>query len=1085
MPFFRKSNQRSNASRSVAQRRPTNCRRLPLFLEALEPRTLLSTVSWINASGGNWSTGANWSGGVVPNATQDAIINVAVTGPIMITSADIARSLTDTTASLDLDGGSLWLAGASSVSQNVTISVYSVLDSSGNLTVGGALSESGGVLTGSGTVTVDGLLTWTGGTMSGSGTTLAEGSLQLGNAAASDSELLAARTLQNAGSATWASTDTLDQSAGSIFQNLANATLTVQSGVKWYAVDGYDNQTGRLDNQSHGTLTIDAGTGGTATFNGFFTDEGLLEVSSGTLVLGANGSVTGSFEVDGGAALQFAGTQYVFNSGGSLTGNQIGDDGTVTFGAPFADPDTTFDSGSGYSIGTTNIESGATVAFDLSSASTHNLNQSGGNLGGSGLLTVGSGTTTWTGGTMSGSGITQCLGGTLYLGASGVTGDSETLAGRTFINDGAGVWYGPDTLIQEESSTFLNYSNATLVIENGGTWGSDDEASDPSGTFDNNGTVTVADGSASTVVQPYFLNSGTVLVASGTLQLVGSGACPWSALAVKAGFNVDSGATLLFGNNDSYEAYAFTSGAYLSGAGSVTFGTGVSANFATGSTYNPSGETLIATEGAAGAGAVFTGGSTVGPLGNVTIESGVVNFSTGATVTAASLNLPNGSSGTLTGSDVIDVSGLLTWTDGTMSGPGATVAEGGLDLGQNGGGGLVETLEARTLINQGTATWVGSGSFNLSAGSTFTNEVNATFDDQADGGIDSDGSGLFDNQGTFVVDVASTVTASMQSNFNNEVQVQISSGTWELSGGGKSTGDFTLGAGASLMLNSNYSISSAQIIGENSTNVTPIGGGTLPTPLGATTAIDGGFYEETGNDTVSSLDMSGGTLTINGTLTVTGPMTWTGGYIAGPGTLVVDGNLTLGTGSSGEEVLYGTTLENQSIIYVLDGDVFSQQYGATVDNEINHYIDFKGDATWDGDGTTTIDNTGTLEKTAGTGTATVTYGVALVNDGIVTVSSGTLDLEGGGTATGAFSAAAQTTLEFGHSSWAFNSTSNVTGAGTVEFAQDYWPSYFNANSIYNVTGATVVDSSNQVNFVGGDVANLGAVTLEGAKPPWT
>ena len=294
MYFIHKSKERSNRSGTVAKRRWGNRRRLPLSLEVLETRALLSTVHWINASGGNWGTGANWSGGVVPNATQDAIINVAVSGPIMITSADIARSLTDTTASLDLDGGSLSLAGASSVSQNVTLSVYSVLDSSGDLTVGGTLSELGGVLTGGGTVTVDGLLKWTGGTMSGAGTTLAEGSLQLGNAAASDSELLAARTLQNAGSATWASTDTLDQSAGSIFQNLANATLTVQSGVKWNAVDEYDNQTGRLDNQSQGTLTIDAGAGGTATFNGFFTDEGLLEVSSGTLVLGEDGNVTGS-----------------------------------------------------------------------------------------------------------------------------------------------------------------------------------------------------------------------------------------------------------------------------------------------------------------------------------------------------------------------------------------------------------------------------------------------------------------------------------------------------------------------------------------------------------------------------------------------------------------------------------------------------------------------------------------------------------------------------------------------------------------------------------------------------------------------
>ncbi len=206
--------------------------------------------------------------------------------------------------------------------------------------------------------------------------------------------------------------------------------------------------------------------------------------------------------MDGGATLQFAGTQYVFNSGAGLTGQ-----GTVTFGAPFARPATIFDLGSSYSFsGATNIEDSATVVFDAP-ASTTTLNESSGNLGGSATLTVGGGMTTWTGGTMSGSGITQALGG-LSLGASGDTGDSETLAGRTLINAGAGVWYGPDMLIQEESSTFLNYSNATLVIEAGGTWGFDDEAPDPSGTFDNNGTVTVADGSATTVVQPYFHQFG-------------------------------------------------------------------------------------------------------------------------------------------------------------------------------------------------------------------------------------------------------------------------------------------------------------------------------------------------------------------------------------------------------------------------------------------------------------------------------------------------------------------------------------------------------------------------------------------------
>ena len=207
-------------------------------------------MSWSNPAGGDWNTPANWLGGVVPNATQDAMINISVSGPITIDSADAAHSLTDTTASLDVTGGSLSLTAASSISQNVSIS-GGVLASAGNLTVGGTLSESGGNLTGGGTVTVAGLLTWTGGTMSGSGTTLADGGLELGlNDGKSHDESLDARTLQNAGAATWASTDEFSQGANSIFQNLAHATLTVQSGVTWNA-DG-----GTLDNQYQATITV-------------------------------------------------------------------------------------------------------------------------------------------------------------------------------------------------------------------------------------------------------------------------------------------------------------------------------------------------------------------------------------------------------------------------------------------------------------------------------------------------------------------------------------------------------------------------------------------------------------------------------------------------------------------------------------------------------------------------------------------------------------------------------------------------------------------------------------------------------------
>ena len=230
-----------------------------------------------------------------------------------------------------------------------------------------------------------------------------------------------------------------------------------------------------------------------------------------------------------------------------------------------------------------------------------------------------------------------------------------------------------------------------------------------------------------------------------------------------------------------------------------------------GSTYNVSGETLIDTGGNGGANVVFTAGSNVGPLGNLTIESGVVNFSTGTTITVASLNLTAGGGvGILTGSDTLDVSGLLTWTDGTMDGPGTTVAEGGLDLGLADGGYHVPELESRTLINQGTANWVGSGEIDLFAGSTFINQSGATFNEQTDDEIWSDvgvgeaPSGLFDNQGTFVVEGGGRPRWSPPS--TTKARSRSTPATWELSGAGSSSGNFTMNAGTSLQLNMYYGI---------------------------------------------------------------------------------------------------------------------------------------------------------------------------------------------------------------------------------------------------------------------------------------
>jgi hypothetical protein len=1041
----------------LKSRRPRAARPV---LEALEDR-LAPTVSWTGGAGTlDWNDAANWSRGAVPGPADDVLINVAVTGPITVSAANTVHSLTDTTAPLAFVGGSLSLAAASSVNQDVTLS-SGALFASGSLSIGGALTQSGGLLTGAGTVTVSGLLTWTGGIMSGSGTTLANGGLQLGlNDGNSYSEALNARTLINAGSAVWVGTDRLDQSAGSIFRNLPLATLDVQGTA---TLNDADSAGDVLDNQ--GTLTIDTGSA-RGTFGGVFTNERSVLVHSGTLALTDGGTATGSLQIDSGAEVLFPWftPHYAFTSGASVTG-------AGTFEVD-ADASASFSPGTTYNLtGTTNIFSG-TAVFDASAA-TGILNETGGNLGGSATLTV-SGLTTWTGGTMSGPGATDAQGG-LNLGQSSQS-DNETLAGRTLVNLGTGAWYDSDTLTQVESSLFLNSAGATLTIV-GGTQSFDFLAADSSGTFANQGTMVVADGTGATLIWNWFSNSGSVEVKSGTLHLGAGGIVTGSVV-------VDAGATLLLGANFNYDAFQFSPSASLSGAGTVDFDSGVAAYFASGANYDVTGTTVINSGGNANANVVFEQGSTVQAVGALTIQTGVINFGTGSTITPVSLTQ---SGGTLTGPDTVTVSGLTTWIDGTMSGAGTTVAAGGLLLGVADGGRHYEVLNARTFINSATANWVGSGEIDLFNGGTFINQAGATFDQQNDDTIWTDigvalyPGGLFVNQGSFLVDAGSG-TAGMQAPFNNSGTVEIRSGIWELSGNGSATGTFTVDAGTTFKLNKFYN---------GGTPPTILGPGTVTLIDGSNTApglITGGpvtiptktqsFFRVDGNVTVSSLAMTDGYLVVAGTLTVTGPMTWTGGYIVGPGTVRALGGLQIGAndGNTGHyEALCGVTLINAGTGVMYDS--FAQQFGSTFVNQAGASLTIGSDGTWSSDGSIALVNAGSITKTAGTGTSVLSF-VSLLNSGSVAVSSGTLDLEGAGIETGSFSVASGTTIDFAHSYWGFNSGSNVSGAGTVEFPFNYWLSGFNPGSTYNVSGTTQIGQAAVDFFPGSSAADVGALTLD-------
>ncbi len=120
----------------------------------------MALISWKTAVNGDWSTAADWSGGVVPNGTDDVSINLAGTYDVTVSTAHAAHTLT-----LNAANGSL--------------EVKNTLTMGGTLTVtnGSLLLDSGGVLNDGST----GSLVVNGGTFTlGAGSTIKGGKVQIG-----------------------------------------------------------------------------------------------------------------------------------------------------------------------------------------------------------------------------------------------------------------------------------------------------------------------------------------------------------------------------------------------------------------------------------------------------------------------------------------------------------------------------------------------------------------------------------------------------------------------------------------------------------------------------------------------------------------------------------------------------------------------------------------------------------------------------------------------------------------------------------------------------------------------------------------
>jgi hypothetical protein len=120
-------------------------------IETLEDRTVPSTVTWINPSGGDWNTPANWSTGATPTATDDVVIDV---GPNTLTVSHTSSAI-DEVHSLRSEVALLVSAGS------LSLQSPSLIDNT--------LTVTGGTFGGTGAVNVNGLLSLSGATLAGPG----------------------------------------------------------------------------------------------------------------------------------------------------------------------------------------------------------------------------------------------------------------------------------------------------------------------------------------------------------------------------------------------------------------------------------------------------------------------------------------------------------------------------------------------------------------------------------------------------------------------------------------------------------------------------------------------------------------------------------------------------------------------------------------------------------------------------------------------------------------------------------------------------------------------------------------------------
>ena len=1001
-------------------------------------------------------------------------------------------SLNNASGTLQITQGTLLIDTGTAVLNSGTISVSSgqtltfddaAVTNSGNINISGTMRPG---------VANEALAIGGGGNIALTGATIA--STQTGTAFTNTNNTITATGTSAIG----------DQSGRMTFTNSAGGTVEVQSGTLTL-------KTG----SSAGSATVtNAGTlealGGSLTLNDNVSNSGTLEENGGTITFNSGAKLTNTGTSGNLAKVDVETGTLTLATGNTDTFVSYTGAGTVNFSGARTIGQTGNADGSSVTIANTQFAVNTTTVNATYAVTSTTLN--------GGTLTLNSNGTTGTlleensSSVLSGTGKLMVTG--LATFTSGSTTESGT--GTTLLEGGASIAASNSfsltmsrTLELQGTSTVTGTTGGTIAVTSPGQLKLD------AGTVLNPGVFNDESGTAGTGL--IIGGTGTVANSGEWEKTVGAGTSTVSASFSSTGVSgtpavvdVETGVLDLSGGG----ADVFTS---YSGTGTIDFGGGTRTIGQTGNTDGSSittanvqfngGSTTVNGSYAAGTSTTVNGGS--GDLKIATAGLGTLSFTTGggtlnleaAAATAASLME---SGGTLTGTGELTVTGAATFTANsyTESGTGTTLVEGGASIAASTS---LSLSLSRTLELQSTSTVTGTGGgggIALGTSGTLKIDSGATFDEASGSTTTTDltisgTTGAVSNAGTFEKTVG-TGTTTVNATFNdtgtsgNLANVQVATGTLDLSGGGADVFTSYSGAGTidfgggTRTLDTNSSITSANVVAN----------GGMTTDNGSynvtSTTINGGTLILNGtSSTTSFTESSSGTLGGTGTLTVTGntPATFTAASSAenGTGTTLLEGGASFATGGNNLSlVLTSRTLELQgtsTVTGTTGGTIAVTSPGqlkldaGTVLNPgvFNDESGTAGTGLIIG-GTGTVANSGEWEKTVGAGTSTVSASFSSTGvsgtPAVVDVETGVLDLSGGGA--DVFTSYSGTgTIDFGGGTRTIGQTGNTDGSSiTTANVQ------FNGGST-TVNGSYAAGTSTTVNGGSGDlkIATAGLGTL--------